>query len=126
VAKAEREKYENRIKAMDDWLMGKKLEEAERVAHMRELDRREELEKQMRDERNTNSYRDWMKIQSAKKKQSKSYNKRKKQVDEDVMARNRAQRDMERDMMQNDGYDGGMEEEERQLAMEAREREIQD
>ena len=126
MAKAEREKYENRIKAMDDWLMGKKLEEAERVAHMRELDRREELEKQMRDERNTNSYRDWMKIQSAKKKQSKSYNKRKKQVDEDVMARNRAQRDMERDMMQNDGYDGGMEEEERQLAMEAREREIQD
>lgn len=62
MAKAEREKYENRIKAMDDWLMNKKLEEAERVAHIRELDRREELEKQMRDERNTNSYRDWMKI----------------------------------------------------------------
>ena len=45
VAKQEREKYEDRIKAMDDWLMKKKLDEAEKIAHMRELDRREELER---------------------------------------------------------------------------------
>ena len=30
---------------MDDWLMKKKLDEAEKIAHMRELDRREELER---------------------------------------------------------------------------------
>lgn len=45
VAKQEREKYEDRIKAMDDWLMKKKLEEAEKIAHMRELDKREELDR---------------------------------------------------------------------------------
>ena len=42
VAKQEREKYERRILQMDDWLMSKKLEEAEKIAHLRELDRREE------------------------------------------------------------------------------------
>ena len=31
--------------------MQKKIEEAEKIAHMREVDRREEAEKQMRDER---------------------------------------------------------------------------
>ena len=91
---------------------------------MREMDRREEMERQLRDERNTGSYRDWMRIQSAKKKQAKSYRKRKQQNDEDMHARNRAQRDMERDM-QMDGYDGGMDEDERQIAMEAREIEMQ-
>ena len=30
---------------MDDWLMKKKLDEAEKIAHMRELDKREELER---------------------------------------------------------------------------------
>ena len=30
---------------MDDWLMNKKLEEAEKIAHMREMDRREEFER---------------------------------------------------------------------------------
>lgn len=93
---------------MDDWLMAKKLDEAEKIAHLRELDRREEMERQLRDETNTNSYRDWMRLQSAKKRQAKSYNKRKRQVDEDMHARNRAQRDMEREMQ----YAGGMDEEE--------------
>ena len=62
VAKVERDKYENRCKAMDEWLMKKKIEEAEKIAHMRELDRREEVEKQMRDERQTNSYKEWMRL----------------------------------------------------------------
>ena len=43
VAKQEREKYEYRTKAMDDWLMQKKIDEAEKIAHMRELDRREDV-----------------------------------------------------------------------------------
>ena len=45
VAKNERDKYERRCKAMDEWLMQKKIEEAEKIAHMREVDRREEAEK---------------------------------------------------------------------------------
>ena len=61
---------------MDDWLMRKKIEEAEKIAHMRELDRREEVEKQMRDERQTNSYKEWMRLQSIKKKQTRKYKKR--------------------------------------------------
>jgi len=62
VAKSERDKYEKRCKVMDDWLMQKKIEEAEKIAHMREVDRREEVEKQMRDEDKTNSYTDWMRL----------------------------------------------------------------
>ena len=45
VAKQEREKYERKCKAMDDWLLQKKINEAEKIAHLRELDRREEIEK---------------------------------------------------------------------------------
>jgi len=45
VAKQERDQYENRTKAMNDWLMQKKIDEAEKIAHMRELDRREEMQK---------------------------------------------------------------------------------
>ena len=89
--------------------MKKKLDEAEKIAHMRELDRREELERQMRDEQNTQTYRDWMRVQSAKKRQAKSYNKRKRQVEEEVQARNRAQRDMHM-------YDEGMDEQDMELA----------
>lgn len=68
VAKQERDKYEKRTKAMDDWLMQKKIEEAEKVANMREMDRREEMEKQMREENQTNSYKEWMRLQALKKK----------------------------------------------------------
>ena len=53
---------------MDDWLMHKKIEEAEKVANMREIDRREEMEKQLREERQTNSYKEWMRLQAMKKK----------------------------------------------------------
>lgn len=53
---------------MDDWLMQKKIDEAEKIAHMREMDRREEMEKQMRDERQTGSYKEWMRLQTLKKK----------------------------------------------------------
>ena len=49
-----------------------------------------------------------MRLRSAKKRQAKSYNRRKRQNDEDIDARNRAQADMERDMQQ---YDAGMDEE---------------
>lgn len=45
VAKTERDKYMSRVKAMDEWLMKKKLEEAEKSAHLRELDKREEVER---------------------------------------------------------------------------------
>ena len=51
VARQERDKYENRTKVMDDWLMQKKIDEAEKIAHMRDLDRREEMERMMVDER---------------------------------------------------------------------------
>ena len=48
--------------------MQKKIDEAEKIAHMRELDRREEVEKQMVNERRTNSYKEWMRLQTMKKK----------------------------------------------------------
>ena len=76
MAKNEREKYERRCKAMDDWLMQKKIDEAEKIAHLRELDRREEVEKQMREERQTNSYKEWMRLQTLKKKQTRKYRQR--------------------------------------------------
>ena len=62
VAKQERDQYENRTKAMNDWLMQKKIDEAEKIAHMRELDRREEMQKQLIEERHTNSYKEWMRL----------------------------------------------------------------
>ena len=62
VAKHEREKYEKRCKAMDDWLMQRKIDEAEKIANLRELERREEAESQMANEKQTNSYKEWMRL----------------------------------------------------------------
>ena len=87
MAKQERDKYVSRVKAMDEWLMKKKLEEAEKSAHLRELDRKEEVDKQLREELHTSSYKKWMKMQSMKKKQTRKYNQRKVRVQDDVMAR---------------------------------------
>ena len=63
VAKKEQDKFERRVKAMDDWLMSKKLEEAQRAAHLREMDHRAEAEKQLREEQNTSSYLEWQRRQ---------------------------------------------------------------
>jgi len=49
IAKEERDKYNSRVKAMEEWLVAKKLEEAERVAHLRDIDQREEIYACMRD-----------------------------------------------------------------------------
>ena len=91
VAKAERDKYEKRCKAMDNWLMQKKIEEAHKVANLRELERREEIEKQLRDEKQTNSYKEWMRLQSMKQRQTRKYNKRKQQTKDSVLARQMAE-----------------------------------
>ena len=101
VAKQEREKYESRCKAMDDWLMQKKIDEAEKIAHMRELDRREEVEKQMVNERRTNSYKEWMRLQTMKKKQTRKYKQHQEQSKEDMLARQMAkQEEMQQEMRQ--------------------------
>ena len=68
MAKSERDKYLQRVKAMDEWLMRKKLEEAEKSAHLRELDKREEVERQLREELHTDSYKKWMRMQALKKR----------------------------------------------------------
>ena len=51
MARKERMKYELRCKALDDWLMQKKIKEAEEMAHMRELEHREEYERELVNER---------------------------------------------------------------------------
>ena len=53
---------------MDDWLMQRKIDEAEKIANLRELERREEAESQMANEKQTNSYKEWMRLQTMKKK----------------------------------------------------------
>lgn len=47
---------------MDDWLMQRKIDEAEKIAHLRDLDRREEDQKQMQEEREFGSYKEWMRM----------------------------------------------------------------
>ena len=93
MAKQEREKYEQRCKAMDDWLMQKKIDEAEKIAHMRELDRREDVEKQMVNERRTSSYKDWMQLQTMKKKQTRKYKQHQERNKEDLLARQMAKQE---------------------------------
>ena len=110
MAQSEREKYERRCKAMDEWLMQKKIEEAEKVANLREMDRREEAEKQMRDEKQTSSYKEWMRLQMLKKKQTRKYQVRQQKNKEDIMARQLAHQEeieaqMRREREDNEVYD---------------------
>ena len=72
---------------MDDWLMKKKIEEAERVASMREMERLEEQEKQLVNERQTNCYKDWMRLQTMKNKATRKYSQRQQRAKDDVLVR---------------------------------------
>lgn len=40
VAKSEKDKFENRVKAMEEWLISKKLEEAKKKAHLKQIESR--------------------------------------------------------------------------------------
>lgn len=107
VAKSEREKYLCRVKAMDEWLMKKKLEEAEKSAHLRELDRREEADRQMREELHTDSYKKWMKMQSMKKRQTRKYNQRKVKAHNSQMAREMAEHEMQQQLLHAEMQESG-------------------
>ncbi len=52
-----------RMKNMDEWLKQKRLNEAERYAKYRDLEEKEEISRQIRDEVNYTSYKNWLKKQ---------------------------------------------------------------
>ena len=59
------------------------------------------LEKQLVNERRTNSYKEWMRLQTMKKKQTRQYRKRQEQNKEEIMARQMAkQEEMQQEMRQ--------------------------
>lgn len=93
IAKNERDKFTARVKAMDDWLMSKKLEEAERVAHLRDLDGKDEIAALAKD--NLNSFKSFIRTQTVKKQLTKKHagNRNAKRMDD--MARELAHREME-------------------------------
>ena len=106
VAKHEREKYEKRCRDMDEWLMRKKIDQAEKVAHMRDLDRQQEIEKQLCEERKTNNYKDWMRLQTMKNKQTRKYKRRNQEQKNDEKARQLAeQEELMRMRMQGQEYE---------------------
>lgn len=63
IAKSEKAKFECRVSAMDQWLMKKKLEEAKRVASLRDVQAREENERELRKESKIKSFADWQRRQ---------------------------------------------------------------
>lgn len=79
---------------MEDWLMSKKLEEAERVAHLRQIDEKDEILSGMR-ERYTNSFKGWLSSEKKKKRLSKKQANSKNAQRFDEHAREQAQREME-------------------------------
>jgi len=94
IAKAEKDKYEARVKAMEDWLMGKKLEEAERVAHLRQFDEHDEISGAIRD-KSTGSFKGWLSSEKKKKRLTKKQANSKNVQRIDELARDQAQREME-------------------------------
>lgn len=64
---------------MDDWLMQKKMQEAKKIAQLRELEEKEEIQKQMREEINYKNYREWLKKQMLREKQDRYNNLVRKQ-----------------------------------------------
>ena len=68
-----------RAKTMDDWLMQKKLSEAQKIAQLRELEEKEQIERQMREEHNYKSYREWLKKQMLRDKHDRYNNLVRKQ-----------------------------------------------
>ena len=50
-----------RMKNMEDWLMQKRMNEASKYAKLRELEEKEEISRQMREEYNYSTYKTWLK-----------------------------------------------------------------
>ena len=46
-----------KVKAMEDWLMKKRLNEAQKIAKLRNIDDREEIHKEIRESTNFKSYK---------------------------------------------------------------------
>jgi hypothetical protein len=51
------------MKNMDEWLKQKRVNEAERYAKYRDLEEKEEISRQIREEVNYTSYKNWLKKQ---------------------------------------------------------------
>jgi hypothetical protein len=49
------------MKVMEDWLMQKRLNEANKYAKFKELEEKEDISRQMREEINYSSYKTWLK-----------------------------------------------------------------
>ena len=56
---------------MEDWLMSKKLEEAERVAHLRNNDDKDEIFACVREQQHVNSFKNFLRSQEQKTRLSK-------------------------------------------------------
>lgn len=53
--------YIFRSKYMEEWLLQKKMDEAHKLAQLRNRQEEEDIQQQMRQETNYRSYRDWLK-----------------------------------------------------------------
>ena len=51
MARQERMKYERKSKALEEWLMQKKIKEASKLIHLRDIENREEYERELAKER---------------------------------------------------------------------------
>ncbi|CDW89305.1 UNKNOWN [Stylonychia lemnae] len=71
IAQHEQVEQEMKVKYMEDWLMQKKLSEAQKIAQLMDLQERESIQKQMRDKSNYKSYKEWLKKNMLKEKQQK-------------------------------------------------------
>jgi hypothetical protein len=56
---------------MEDWLMQKRLTEAQKLAQLADLEEKESLQKELRERENCKSYRDWLKKNMLREKQQK-------------------------------------------------------
>ena len=63
IAKTEKSKFEERVKAMEQWLRRKQLDEANRVALLRDIQAKGDNEREMRKESKIKSFADWQRRQ---------------------------------------------------------------
>lgn len=95
IAKSEKDKQAARIKAMEDWLMTKKLEEAERIAHLQNVDSRDEILGHSQ----PISFKGFLRSQEHKKRLSKKQANSKYAKRLDDKAREMAAREMDEQIM---------------------------
>ena len=107
-AKQEKDMHDGRVQQMESWLMNKKLNEAYRITQLRDNNQHDEAvrrDMEQHQRSNAKSYRQWMNHCAMQSQIDDMERAHRMQMEHELMMREEAQRGIQQEINQMDGYD---------------------